>query len=148
MGHHTDAGEAVDALLRAYERRDVEAYLGLFDPEATIVVPAERAVLRSREAFGSHLRRRVEEGLLVHECRTWDVEVRRAGDAAAVASYVVSAHVDGQPLPVRSRETVVLERDDQGAWHVVHLHRSPQPVDWTPMARFASPRAAGVAGDA
>jgi ketosteroid isomerase-like protein len=145
MGRIEGARAAIDALVAAYEERDVAAYLDLVAPEVIAVLPGERGVLRSREALEERLRRRRADGVSIEAIHVWDLEVVESGDESAVAAYALTMHLAGEVLPVRERETVVVATSADGPWQVTHLHRSRQPLDWSPPPPGA-PRSPALAG--
>lgn len=112
-------------LLDAIARGDWDAYQTLCDPSLT--------------AFEPEARGQLVEGLEFHRFYFTQVErrgtpnvtigtphVRLLGTDSAVVSYVrlvQTIHADGTPGTSRHEETRVWRKQD-GAWRLVHLHRS------------------------
>jgi uncharacterized protein (TIGR02246 family) len=121
---------AVQGLVAALHAHDREAYLAALAPDVTFILPREATPLRSRDQLRAVWKRWEARGGRLDACHAWDLDVRRIGGALATATQVVSLHLAGRPGPVHHRETLVLERRQEGAWLVVHGHRSPHPSEW------------------
>jgi ketosteroid isomerase-like protein len=149
MSPSTDVRSAVLDLVAALDRYDTDAVLAAVAPNVTFVLTSEAAPLRSRE----ELRQVVEQwravGPAVEACHAWDLKIRELGPDAAIATQMLSFHLAGVPAPVRQCETLVLARDDDGRWLVVHGHRSPGPYEWVGESRLGArivPTAVPAAG--
>src|SRR3954452_4756256 len=129
---------AVQGLVAALDAHDPETYLAGLAPDVTFILPREAAPLRSREELRAVWTRWEAGGGRLDACHAWDLDVRGIGGARATATHVVSLHVAGRPGPVRQRETLVLQRGEDGSWLVVHGHRSPHPYEWAGAALHAA----------
>ncbi|MDX6700379.1 MAG: hypothetical protein QOF26_605 [Baekduia sp.] len=137
MTEPADARSTVLHLVAAMDRGDADAYFDGLAPDVTFVLGREASPLHSRDECRAAFERWTAEGLRIEACRSWDLEVRTAADGTAVATHVLSFHVSGLAAPVRRRETLVLRRDGDERWHVVHAHRSPHPYEWAGGMRYA-----------
>ena len=138
-----DARNTVLHLVAAMHRGDADAYFDGLAPDVTFVLGREASPLHSRDECRAAFDRRRAEGLRVEACRSWELEVRMAADGTAVATHVLSFHVSGLTAPVRRRETLVLRRDADERWRVVHAHRSPHPYEWAGGTHYAGAGAGG-----
>jgi ketosteroid isomerase-like protein len=129
---------AVQGLVAALDAHDAETYLAGLAPDVTFILPREAAPVRSREEFRDVWTRWEARGGHLDACHAWELDVRPISAALATATHVVSLHFAGRPGPVRQRETLVLARSEDGAWLVVHGHRSPHPYEWAGAALSAA----------
>ena len=108
--------ELSEAFAEALARRDVEAALGLWVEDATILTASGDAV-RGRAAIGAALRALVENGAGV------EIELTRsvvAGDVALGLGTLTltGTGADGESFRHRSSSAVIYSRGSDGAWRV------------------------------
>jgi uncharacterized protein (TIGR02246 family) len=130
MTSSTDARAAVQGLVAALDRGDADAFCAALAPDVTFLLSRSVAPLRGREDLRGAWEAWTAAGNRILACRAWDLDVRAASDALATATHVLSFHLEGVAEPLRRRETLVLQRDDDGRWLVVHGHRSLHPYEW------------------
>lgn len=116
----------LEDLRKAEQFLDAEAMRQLIAASFTCV--EDDARLGGAFAFLEPLRRQRERGVVVHELTFNDVVVRVYG-ASAIASYtfVKAWREEGRRQQRRGWSSDVFERRDDGAWILVHRHRSPLP---------------------
>jgi ketosteroid isomerase-like protein len=131
MTQSIEVRAAVQGLVAALDGDDADRYLAGLAPDVTFILPREAAPLRSREQLRDAWARWAADGNHLEACHAWELDVRAISGTLATATHVVSMHLAGRSDPVRQRETLVLQRDDdEGAWLVVHAHRSTHPYEW------------------
>jgi uncharacterized protein (TIGR02246 family) len=120
---------AAGALVDAFGRNDLPAYLACFRPDATFLFHSTDRLLTSTEDYRQLWDRwEREDGFRVLDCATTDTHVQVLGDAAVLTHSVrttVSTSAGREVL--RERETIVFRRGDDGRWLAVHEHLSPAP---------------------
>lgn len=106
--------------LNAFNRRDVDALLTLYHPDA-IRMPPGAPAQRGMEAIGEGLRdtfQRLEE--FVSEGASQEVHFLD-GWAVERGSYTLTARVsaEGEPMVQRGKYVVVARRGEEGAWRIL-----------------------------
>jgi ketosteroid isomerase-like protein len=121
--------EAVARIVSAFGDGRLDDYFACFRPDTSFVFYTAPERLDSVQAYRDLWQRWVEEdGFRVVSCETSDTDIREHGDIAIVTHSVrtVISTNDGEDT-VLERETIVLERQADGAWLGVHEHLSPMP---------------------
>jgi ketosteroid isomerase-like protein len=117
---------ALEMLLRAFARLDLDAMLACFDAQATAFLPVEHHQTRldGREAIGTAfaavIARVRARGATSLQLNPADLQVDEWGDTAIASFHLHSEHL--------SRRTFVLRRFGE-QWRIVHLHASNAPLD-------------------
>jgi ketosteroid isomerase-like protein len=120
--------ETAHRLVAAFGSHDTEAYFGFFSPDATFVFHNHPEILAGRGQYEAVWRTWEETGFRVLGCRSLDSTVRMLDDATAIFTHRVRTELDGEPEPLRERETIVFQRTADG-WLAVYEHLSPEPDD-------------------
>jgi ketosteroid isomerase-like protein len=117
---------ALEMLLRAFARLDLDAMVACFDAQATAFLPGEhhRTRLEGREAIGTAFAAVIARvragGATSLRLEPADLRVDEWGDSAIATLHLYSDHL--------SRRTFVLRRYGQ-QWRIVHLHASNAALD-------------------
>jgi ketosteroid isomerase-like protein len=108
-------------LLQAFSRRDVDAMLDCFEPDATAFFPVEHAPARldGRAAIGQAFAAVIARLPATIAFDPVDLRVQEWGDTATA-----TFHLRGEQL---SRRTFVLRRQ-AGRWRIRHMHASNAPL--------------------
>jgi ketosteroid isomerase-like protein len=118
---------AADAIVAAYGAHRTDDYFRCFHPDATFVFYTSPERLTSRAAFREEWERWMkEDGFRVLECTSSDQLVQEFGEIAVFSHSVrtVTRFNSGDETSFE-RETIVLQRQPDGAWLAVHEHLSP-----------------------
>ncbi len=121
---------AADACIEAFGGHDRERYFASFTPDATFVFYTTPGRLESRAVWQAEWDRLVaEDGFHVLQCTSDDRRVQVLGDVAVFSHRVRtrSASHDGE-VDSDERETIIFQRQADGAWLAVHEHLSPTPT--------------------
>ena len=120
---------AVDTLVAAFGRGDLDDYFDCFSPDATFLFHSTDALLPSTADYRCEWARWADEqdfGVL--DCATSDTDVRLHGDTAVLTHRVrTTVRAAGTTSVLHERETIVFRRQDDGRWLAVHEHLSPAP---------------------
>ena len=117
--------DVVRSFVSALNRADVNALVGLFDPEATAFLPLESTAAEVvgpdaiRSAFTPVLQelRQQREGPEFMHIVPHSVRTQRPNDALAIVTF------DAGAGPVVSRRTLIIHRTPAG-WRILHFHGS------------------------
>jgi ketosteroid isomerase-like protein len=120
---------AVDTLVAAFGRGDLDAYFDCFSPDATFLFHSTDALLPSTADYRCEWARwQDEQDFGVLDCATSDTVVRMHGDTAVLTHRVrTTVTGSGTTSVLHERETIVFRRQDDGRWLAVHEHLSPAP---------------------
>ncbi len=126
-GPREDALRVVDAWTRAFSASDIEAMVGLYDPDASFVGTGSRAVVTRPEGIRAYF----ERGFLTDRPRAAKVDgvsVTVLSDTAAVVTGLdtVSNTRAGTVISRSGRVTFVVAKRGSD-WKIVHFHRSAMP---------------------
>ena len=120
---------AVETLVAAFGRGDLDAYFDCFSPDATFLFHSTDALLPSTADY--RCERPLwedEQDFGVLDCTTSDTVVRLHGDTAVLTHSVrTTVTASGESSVLHERETIVFRRQDDGRWLAVHEHLSPAP---------------------
>ncbi len=110
--------QAARAMVDAFNRRDLDAFMGLYEPEASLMLQAGRVASSPeeiREAMGGFL---ALEGRMEIEP---EMTVVRADDVALVSAAwtIDGTGPDGDPVTMSGRTTDVARRQPDGTWRWV-----------------------------
>ncbi len=127
---HDTPNAAVDRAVAAFGGGRFADYFAGFRSDASFVFYTEPKRLNSLDAYRSLWQRWVDEdGVRVLSCETSDTEVREHGDIAIVTHSVTTRiATNAGEETVLECETIVLSREPDGRWLVVHEHLSPSPA--------------------
>ena len=120
---------AVDTLVAAFGRGDLDAYFDCFSPDATFLFHSTDALLPSTADYRCEwARSQDEQDFGVLDCATSDTVVRLHGDTAVLTHRVrTTVTASGARSVLHERETIVFRRQEDGRWLAVHEHLSPAP---------------------
>ncbi len=125
----TEVRVAVAELVAAFDEGRLDDYFGCFAPDATFVFHTTPVRLMSVEEYRQLWARWVaEDGFRVVSCRTTNTDVQLFGDVAVISHSVetrIATNAGEETL--HERETIVMERGQEGRWLGVHEHLSPKP---------------------
>jgi ketosteroid isomerase-like protein len=120
---------AAARIVDAFARTDTEAYFAEFDPAATFVFHPETSRLDNRAAYESLWAGWLADGWRVVSCASSEPLVQVLGETAIFTHTVVTtAGVPGDDVTTRERETIVFQRQPDGAVLAVHEHLSTAPT--------------------
>jgi len=127
MEHTTNAVfAAADSLIDAFSRHDREKYFAAFSKDATFIFHNLDRPLRTRAAYEAEWALwETRDGFKVLSCRSSDRNLQMFG-SMAIFTHSVETHAEfgGEAVTSHERETIVFERQPEGAWLAVHEHLS------------------------
>jgi uncharacterized protein (TIGR02246 family) len=113
------APEDLHALLEAaFKSKDLDAYMDLYEPDATFVLPPDGDRISGKDAIRAGVEPTLALGL---ELRS-DVVEKLEGDSLALthARWTLTGTAeDGEPLEMSGRGTIVSRRQPDGSWRIV-----------------------------
>jgi ketosteroid isomerase-like protein len=117
---------AADSLVDAFSRHDREKYFAAFTKDATFIFHNLDRPLKSRAAYEAEWTLWEErDGFKVLSCRSSDRNLQVLGTVAIFSHAVeTQAEFNGQAVTSQERETIVFEKQGDGAWLAVHEHLS------------------------
>ncbi|SCK22581.1 nuclear transport factor 2 family protein [Vogesella sp. LIG4] len=121
---------AAAQLVDAFARHDTAAYFAAFAPEASFVFHTSAQRLDSRAAYQALWQQWERDyGFRVQRCNSSQQQVQLLGEVAIFTHHVdtVIAGFEGEQQ-LQERETIVFQRQADGAWLAVHEHLSPLPA--------------------
>ncbi|MBP1861343.1 YybH family protein [Rhizobium herbae] len=127
MEHTTNAVlAAADSLIDAFSRHDREKYFAAFSMDATFIFHNLDRPLRTRAAYEAEWALwETRDGFKVLSCRSSDRNLQMFGSMAIFTHSVeTKAEFGGEAVTSHERETIVFERQPEGAWLAVHEHLS------------------------
>jgi ketosteroid isomerase-like protein len=122
------AAAAARAVVTAFGAHDVEAYFAGFAPSATFVFHTEPGVLGSRQEYRERWVQWEREGFRVVSCTSSEARTEVVADGVALFTHRVQTLLGGAADVLHERESIVLARQDDGRWLVVHEHLSNDPA--------------------
>ena len=124
--------KAVADFNASYAANDLETYFAFYDESATVFFGQQRSTVAD---YRDSWRQLIEGGGGIEKNDISDVQVRVIpGSEAAAATYRIVVHTrspSGEVSREQAVETDVWVRQD-GAWKILSLHYSPEPVDTPP----------------
>ena len=117
---------AADRLMEAFSTGDEQGYFDCFHPDATFLVPRRG----SRSVLGPEYRAlartwKDEHGFRVLSSTSHDADIRVFEDTAILTHRVTTTQLwDGEETALHERESIVYQRQDDGAWLAIHEHLS------------------------
>ena len=120
---------AADRLVDAFSSHDRERYFAAFAPEATFIFHNLDRVLKNRAEYEAEWQLwESRDGFRVKGCRSSGRNVQIAG-TTAIFTHSVETELafNGEPVQAKERETIVFERQSDGAWLAIHEHLSQMP---------------------
>ena len=116
---------AADRLMEAFSTGDEQAYFNCFHPDATFLFHGVDPI-GSRSDYRALVRTwKDEQGFRVLSSTSHDADIRVFGDTAILTHRVTTSQLwDGEEATLRERETVVYQRQPDGAWLAIHEHLS------------------------
>jgi uncharacterized protein (TIGR02246 family) len=136
--------EALDVVTRwaaAFTASDVTAITSLYAADATFIGTGSTSVLTGHDAIRGYF----ERALLVDRPRTAALgehvtAVLSPHEVVVTGTDTVTRVRDGATVSARGRVTFVVAEID-GAWRIVHFHRSAVPAASAPTPSDGTPRA-------
>jgi uncharacterized protein (TIGR02246 family) len=119
--------DAASRLVAAFAAHDTSAYFASFTPDATFVFYTHGVPLRSREDYRDLWTSWEQDGFRVLSCTSSEQQVQPLSDDTAVFNHRVHTVVrtGDEQVALDERETIVFQRQSDGAWLAVHEHLSP-----------------------
>ncbi|OBZ92582.1 ketosteroid isomerase [Pararhizobium polonicum] len=127
MEHTTNAVlAAADSLIDAFSRHDREKYFAAFSKDATFIFHNLDRPLKNRAAYEAEWALwETRDGFRVLSCRSSDRNLQLLGNVSIFSHSVeTQAEFGGEAVTSRERETIVFEKQPDGAWLAVHEHLS------------------------
>ncbi len=120
-----EVGAAVERLMEAFSTGDEDGYFACFHPDATFFFHGQD-VIGSREDYRTAVRSwKAEHGFRVLSAGSRDAEISAYGDVAILTHRVTTVQMwDGEESTLHERESIVFQRQDDGAWLGIHEHLS------------------------
>ncbi|WP_298338819.1 nuclear transport factor 2 family protein [Ferrimicrobium sp.] len=125
MDISTEIAASADHVIEAFSRFDRRAYFDSFDPEATV------AIYYSPNVMGIEEYQRlwddwVNEGFEVLSCESSNRIIQEISNDVGLFVHDVHTEVSqaGEHKVLTERETIVLRKNQSGAWLVIHEHLS------------------------
>ncbi|MGH2985172.1 MAG: YybH family protein [Solirubrobacterales bacterium] len=116
---HAHAPEELHALLEAaFNARDLDAYIDLYDEDAALIVPPEGDRVSGKEA----IRASVEGTFALEPDFRSEVVGKLEGTGMALTHArwrLAGAGEDGAPVEMSGRGTIVSRRQPDGSWRIV-----------------------------
>ena len=125
----TEAIEEVRAaagrLMEAFSTGDEEGYFDCFHPDATFLFHGVDPI-GSRAEYRALVRAwKDEHGFRVRSSESHDADTRMFGDTAILTHRVTTIQLwDGEEAELHERESIVFQRQSDGAWLAIHEHLS------------------------
>jgi uncharacterized protein (TIGR02246 family) len=110
--------EAVHALLEAaFNAGDLDAFMEIYDDDATLIVPPEGQRVSGRDA----IRAAVQPTLALRPSAHIEVVEKLQSDGLALthARWSIVATDDGERVEMSGRGTIVSRRQPDGSWRIV-----------------------------
>jgi uncharacterized protein (TIGR02246 family) len=116
---------AVDRLMHAFSSGDEQGYFDSFHPDATFFFYGQDP-FGSREDYRAAVRTwKNEHGFRVLSSTSLDPDIAVFGDTAVFTHRVTTAQRwDGEDVTLHERESIVFQRQPDGAWLAIHEHLS------------------------
>lgn len=117
---------AADSLIDAFSRHDREKYFAAFSKDATFIFHNLDHPLRNRAAYETEWALwESRDGFKVVSCHSSDRNLQMLGSVAIFSHNVeTQAEFGGEAVTSQERETIVFEKQTDGAWLAVHEHLS------------------------
>ncbi len=117
---------AADSLIDAFSRHDREKYFAAFSKEATFIFHNLDRPLKNRAAYETEWALwETRDGFKVLSCHSSDRNLQMLGGVAIFSHSVeTQAEFGGEAVTSQERETIVFEKQTDGAWLAVHEHLS------------------------
>jgi uncharacterized protein (TIGR02246 family) len=120
-----DVRAAAARLMAAFSSGDEQGYFDCFHPDATFLFHGVDPI-DSRDAYRALVRTwKDEHGFRVQSSTSHDADVALFGDTAVFTHGVTTSQVwDGEEVTLHERESIVFQRQPDGAWLAIHEHLS------------------------
>ncbi|MGH2640870.1 MAG: YybH family protein [Actinomycetota bacterium] len=114
---------AAARLMEAFSSGDEEGYFDCFHPDATFLFHGVDPI-GSRDDYRALVRSwKDEHGFQVLSSTSLDADVAVFGDAAVLTHRVTTTQRwDGEEATLQERESIVFQRQPDGAWLAIHEH--------------------------
>lgn len=125
-----DVRSVVARLMAAFAGGDEEGYFACFHPDATFFFHGQDPI-GSREEYRAAVRSwKADHGFRVLSAESRGADIRLFGETAILTHRVTTTQLwDGEESTLSERESVVFQRQGDGAWLAIHEHLS---LDGTP----------------
>lgn len=116
---------AVDRLMEAFSSGDEQGYFECFHPDSTFFLHGQDPI-GSREVYRAAVRSwKDEHGFQVLSSSSRDADISVFGDTAVLTHRVTTIQRwDGEEATLYERESIVFQRQPDGAWLAIHEHLS------------------------
>ncbi len=116
---------AAARLMDAFSSGDEQGYFDCFHPDATFLFHGVDPI-DSRDAYRALVRTwKDEHGFRVLSSTSHDADVAFFGDTAVFTHRVrTEQRWDGEEVTLHERESIVFQRQPDGAWLAIHEHLS------------------------
>lgn len=120
-----DVRAAAARLMAAFSSGDEQGYFDCFHPDATFLFHGVDPI-ESRDAYRALVRTwKDEHGFRVLSSTSHDADVAVFGDTAVFTHRVTTSQLwDGEEATLHERESIVFQRQPDGAWLAIHEHLS------------------------
>jgi uncharacterized protein (TIGR02246 family) len=114
---------AAERLMEAFSSGDEQGYFDCFHPDATFLFHGVDPI-GSRAEYRALVRTwKDEHGFRVLSSTSHDADIRVFGDTAILTHRVTTSQMwDGEEAALHERESIVYQRQDDGAWLAIHEH--------------------------
>ena len=120
--------DAAERVVAAFGAHDVPAYFACFAQDASFLFYSSPELLPSRAAFEREWERwEADDGYRVLSCVASDRRAQLLTEEVGIVTHSLETRVSSRSgeETLRERETLVLRRDQQRGWLIVHEHLSP-----------------------
>ena len=122
--------EAAERVVGAFGSHDVETYFSCFAEDASFLFYSSPDVMPSRAAFRQEWERmEAKDGYHVLSCEATARRIQAVTPDTGIVTHTLLTRFstnEGED-ELSERETLVLRRDEQAGWVIVHEHLSPCP---------------------
>ena len=125
MAAEEEVRAAADRLMDAFSSGDEQGYFDCFHPDATFLFHGVDPI-GSRDAYRALVRAwKDQHGFRVLSSASHDADVSVFGDTAILTHGVTTRQTwEGEETTLHERESIVFQRQHDGAWLAIHEHLS------------------------